>query len=238
MDKHFVNFTEILQGRFPNFAQLAKQIANAMMTRSDKESYRWEVRTLTNHCKTNAQSFNQVARGNEEENALILCREKPTFYLCSFSSIILSIDSFSEDIESICFTSTVVHQVVWLTCLPMLEHPLGSQGTLEKPCSGCTSQWVSVTQRSSLPTSKVSTKIKTNIDGTINTNWFFRSLWGKIRTLIVATLAKIAKSAIDSSSPANHSDFSRKDSNVLSRTLTASRRSREIFFTPDRNTGR
>lgn len=55
---------------------------------------------------------------------------------------------------------------------------------------------------------------------------------------MVATFAKIDKSAIVTSSPANHSDFSKNDSNVFNKTFTASRRSWEIFLAPARSTGR
>lgn len=54
---------------------------------------------------------------------------------------------------------------------------------------------------------------------------------------MVPTFARIAKSAIVNSSPANQS-LTKKDSRELSKTLTASRRSCEIFFTPARRTGR
>lgn len=73
----------------------------------------------------------------------------------------------------------------------------------------------------------------------INFDWLLTTLIrAEFWTLIVATYAKIVKSAIVSSSPANHSDFSKNDSSELSKTLTASRRSCEIFFTPARSTGR
>lgn len=55
---------------------------------------------------------------------------------------------------------------------------------------------------------------------------------------MVATFDKIAKSAIESSSPANHSEFSRNALSWFSRTFTASRRSWEIFLAPARRTGR
>jgi len=55
---------------------------------------------------------------------------------------------------------------------------------------------------------------------------------------MVPTLASIAKSAIVKSSPANHSDLSRNESNVLSKILMSSLAADGIFLTPERRTGR